>query len=233
MITVHPHTIYANQELTWLPSDSESLYKENLSRQLHLLEEHNWLNTTFTYKFNTNGFRCQEFNSSPCMLALGCSLTFGLGLPVEHTWPTLLANQLGLTCYNLGIPGASNDTAFRLASHWIPKLKPKVVVLYSPAPDRLELVTDVKSYTYLPGKPTINPGSEFYKMWITNSANGELNQAKNIGAIASLCTAQSIKFVYVYGNELNKVDLARDLQHPGRNTNANYADLLLSKIGAR
>ena len=230
MINLHSYTLYANQELLWVPSDSEDLYKENLSSQLHLLEEHNWLSTKFTYKFNTEGFRCQEFNSSNNMLALGCSLTFGLGLPLEETWPVILANKLGLTCYNLGIPGASNDTAFRLASHWIPLLKPSVVVLYSPAPDRLELVTDTKAYTYLPGKPNNNPGSEFYKMWITNSGNGKLNQEKNIGAIAHLCNSQSIKFVYVYGNELNKIDLARDLQHPGRLTNANYADLIMYKI---
>lgn len=228
MIITHPHTVYANQELFWVSSDSETLYKENLKSNYSQLEQYNWLGSNFTYKFNTNGFRCQEFNSSPCMLAFGCSLTFGIGLPEEHTWPYIVAKELGLTCYNFGIPGASNDTAYRFAKHWIPKLKPRVVILYSPAPDRLELVTEEKCYTYIPGKPTINPGSEFYKMWITNSDNGELNQAKNIDAIAHQCSINSVKFMHVYGNELNKIDLARDLQHPGVQTNLNYANLILN-----
>ena len=36
-----------------------------------------------TYKFNSEGFRCEEFDDSPCLVALGCSFTFGNALPVD------------------------------------------------------------------------------------------------------------------------------------------------------
>ena len=124
----------ANRTVKWLPQDTEELYLENLKSNQLALERNGWIDTEITYKFNSFAFRCEEFTNDPSILFLGCSHTVGVGLPVEHTWPTIVANKLNLKCYNLGQGGGSADTAYRLGSHWIPKILPNIVVLLiSPA----------------------------------------------------------------------------------------------------
>ena len=51
------------------------------------------------------------------ILAIGDSFTAGAELsdPVNHSWPTVLANKLNCEVTNLGLPGGSNDRVFRLA----------------------------------------------------------------------------------------------------------------------
>ena len=65
----------------------------------------------YDYKLNSDGLRCVEFSEKPEILALGCSLTFGTGLPEEHVWPNLLKSMLnksgydykvGIIAYNAG-----------------------------------------------------------------------------------------------------------------------------------
>lgn len=49
----------------------------------------------YTYKLNSHWFRSIEFSSDIEILAVGCSNTVGVGLPVEHTWPQLLSQMNG------------------------------------------------------------------------------------------------------------------------------------------
>lgn len=69
----------------------------------------------YDYIFNSDGVRSIEFSEKPNILAMGCSLTFGLGLPVELTWPSLLEKKIGYKIGNLSYNGASpvkNISAF-------------------------------------------------------------------------------------------------------------------------
>lgn len=47
----------------------------------------------YSYKYNKDGFRSIDFAENPEIIVLGCSVTFGQGLPVEHTWPHILAGM--------------------------------------------------------------------------------------------------------------------------------------------
>ena len=61
-----PYLEHANQEISWCPMDTLKLFVENMSRKekKFLLMEYGWIDSKFTYKFNSHGFRCQEFSSS-------------------------------------------------------------------------------------------------------------------------------------------------------------------------
>jgi hypothetical protein len=58
-----------------------------------------------TYTFNQQGFRSdQDFNFVPDYAFFGCSLVFGIGVPVEQTFAKLFANS-----QNYGLAGNYNN----------------------------------------------------------------------------------------------------------------------------
>lgn len=233
IISESPHYKFANQTLEWLSMDTKERYQNNLNHHRDQLEKYNWIDLQFTYKFNSKGFRCSEFTNEPSIVFLGCSLTQGVGLPIEQTWATIVANQLNLKCYNLGIGGSSNDTAFRLAYSWLTTIKPIYVVLCTPHSERLELLSMDKCFQLLANPGTPRPGEDFYKHWICNENNSTLNKIKNIFAIKYLCSQLNIKLTVIDSNTLflkMNEDLARDLAHPGINSNLKFAEYVLSEL---
>jgi hypothetical protein len=48
----------------------------------------------YDYAWNSDGLRSVEFSSKPNVVAIGCSLTLGQGLPVEARWSNILENML-------------------------------------------------------------------------------------------------------------------------------------------
>ena len=67
------------------------------------VDEHN------TYKINSFGLRGEVYENAD-VLASGCSITFGLGVPEEARWTNLLGNMINKNVMNLGNPGASAET---------------------------------------------------------------------------------------------------------------------------
>jgi hypothetical protein len=57
------------------------------------------------YRFNDQGYRSDvDFDfSKPCLVTIGPSISFGIGLPIEKTFSFLLAQKLKLDNYNFGI----------------------------------------------------------------------------------------------------------------------------------
>jgi hypothetical protein len=219
----------ANQEVSWFRMDSKERYQKNLKTKKTLLEKYNWIDQKFTYRFNSDGFRCENFEEEKnCIVFLGCSHTMGTGLPIETVWTTLVAKKLGLTCYNLGIGGGSNDTAFRLGYHYIPKLKPKIVVMLSPSYDRFEMFDKTQGLIqYGPWKVDL-----FYKKWSLCTENSILNKLKNKLALNYICNLASVKFLYININEYNNQDndLARDLAHYGINSHKKFSEHVLRML---
>ncbi len=61
-----------------------------------------------SYRYNSHGYRGPEFSSQLDLLCSGDSQTFGVGLPEDSIWPTMLAKTLGNVSYaNLSLPGSS------------------------------------------------------------------------------------------------------------------------------
>jgi len=228
-----PYICHANTTINWLPMDTEDLYYENLSKNYELLRYHNWLDKKINYTFNSEGFRCEDFNEEPSIVFLGCSYTVGIGLPIEYTWAHMVSEKLKLKCYNLGIGCSSCDTAFRLGYHYINKIKPKMVIFLRPSPNRMEAIN--KDYP----EPVIHMG--LYQKLVANvnsyefhyhsdDDNGLLNTAKNTLSLNFVCSQLNIKFHYFDIDKLPKLDLARDLGHIGFKSNSEFANKVLSVI---
>jgi hypothetical protein len=231
----HSYQKFSNSVQEWDHFDSKERFEKNTKDNFELLNKNNWFNKTISYKFNSNGFRSDEFDSSSdSILFLGCSLTFGTGLCIEDTYNYLIAKSLNLKFFNLGLGGSSNDTAFRLGYHYIPLLKPKVVVLASPEITRLELCNNGEIFYYRP-QLTNYQMDRFYKKWISDDTNSLLNCQKNSLAIEGLCLKLGIKFHYFNAPDLFlhkdivHEDYARDLIHPGVKTHHSvYKKIMLT-----
>ena len=230
MLNYNSHyKIYANQSLDWLPMDTKALYEKNLKENYQLLEQHNWIDKSFTYKFNSHGFRCEEFTTNPTMMFLGCSFTCGIGLPIETVWTELVSKQLNMKCANLGQGGGSSDTAFRLCHGWIDKINPQIVFLLTPPGIRIEMVSE-KYSSNINVNIVDSPYKRFLSDWMTDDNNHYFNITKNKLAIENLCKSKNIKFIGIDSNELKKIDLARDLSHRGVESNSKFAKYALSHV---
>lgn len=234
MIPKHSNSSLANQEIPWHGTDSEELYQKNLIRNRSQLEQYNWINRPISYKFNSHGFRADEFNSTNSgVISIGCSHTLGMGLPVESTWTHQVSTALKLKNYNLGVGGSSNDTAFRLAHYWIDQLRPDLVIFLSADRTRLELhIDDDQLYdlsVWPVGFPIVDT---FMQGWHSNDTNSNMNYLKNTLAIKQLCSDRRIKYIQQEALSITMTDRARDLQHYGEITNRRIADILLDKISS-
>ena len=224
---------YANQTLDWLPMDTEDLYKKNLKENYNLLGINGWLDHTFTYKFNSHGFRSDEFSTDPTIMFLGCSNTCGIGLPHDSIWPELVSKKLTMRCANLGIGGASSDTAFRLCNGWVDRINPQILILLRPYPHRLELLDSTAIFNLSLAWDNLDDTIyKFLKKWSIDDNNSYFNDLKNHLAIQHICASRNIKFLSLEPRQLyqNHMDKARDLMHGGKNSNKMFADTVLSKL---
>jgi hypothetical protein len=228
---------YAGKTVAWCPSDSEIAFNQNMANAntRAKLEEYGWTKDNISYTFNKEGFRADEFTDGvdDSVLFLGCSHTVGIGLDLESTWSYKVAHSLGLRRYNLAIGAGSADTCFRLAHHWIPRLRPKYVMMLTPAATRIELVKDKDFLQFLSGMHPHVTTSGFYEHWLSNSANFELNRLKNVMGVRTICNGIGTPLVEIPIDKLfnrTMTPSARDLMHPGREWNEAVAGRFLEKL---
>lgn len=86
-----------------------------------------------SYEVNSNGYRSNEFTSNVDLITAGCSQTFGVGVPKEWTWGSVLARELGASHANLAIPGWSTQAIVQnLFAYFREYGHPKTIVLLLP-----------------------------------------------------------------------------------------------------
>lgn len=232
---LHQHSAYANKTVSWFSTDDKETYVKNMSipDQRKIIERNGWVDAEFTYKFNSHGFRSDEFTDSDAIMFLGCSLTLGTGVPLEVTWAHNVSKELGLKNYNLGISGGSNDTAFRLANYYVALLRPKIVVFMGTGTNRFDIITDDEVYTLMHNRVPKKYDGEWYKDWVTYRENGDLNWKKNYLGIQSICAEHGSKFVYTSASKFitwPNIDNARDIIHPGVECNRIVTEGILSLL---
>jgi len=235
---------YAGQCVEWLPTDTQENFQQLMQEPQHreYFARLGWDQPgAITYRFNSHGFRCDEFDGGPYLLALGCSYTVGIGLPVEETWPHKAAKKLGLRCANLAWGGYSADTCFRLAEHWVPKLRPSLVVMLTPPRHRLELMLDPKQFdmrlvpfeVFMPGSLSKHYAADdhYLKHWFVEEENARINQVKNCLALRQLCADRQIPCqIYhsdvVMGRSREEIGYARDHMHGGPPAHTELAQMI-------
>jgi len=240
---------YAGKTFAWCGSDTEQRFDGNMAdpKNRKRLENNGWARDSISYTFNKDGFRSEEFNYEPdnSVLFLGCSLTIGIGMRLEDTWTYKVANTLGLRRYNIGVGASSADTCFRLSHHWIPRLRPKYVMMMTPGNMRMEMVLDKHLVNLTPNTPNnarhtnahhVEMLQGFYDVWLSHPANSELNRLKNVMGVQTICNSIGIPLVEMPAEEALKVidwklrATGRDLMHPGREWNDRVAQVFLEKL---
>ena len=224
----HPGVYSANTVAEFMPTDTKEHFEQlcEVAEYREYFQQQGWLEPgAITYKFNNYGFRCDDFDDRDCMIALGCSFTIGIGLPLESTWPQLVGQTLGLVPYTLAWGGTSADTCFRLAEYWIPQLMPKALFMLTPPPSRFELIRasgqpPVENYLPQSESRSASEIDSFLKHWHTMEENARLNQKKNKLAIQAMCADLKIPcFIYDAFNFVARsrieIGYARDRMHSG------------------
>ena len=253
---------YVLDDINFYPTDSKELYEKNLKEKYSELEKNGWIPlppdercvghrylynpknpgindwVELSYKINSHGFRCEEMPAEKkprSIIAIGCSNTFGVGMPVGQIWPTLVGNTLRQRPYNLGIPGGSLDSAFRVLLAWLPKIKPSHVFLLEPPGVRYETHT----ISFGVSQSSVH-NTQPVAMRFEHEDEWELHREKTMRAIKSLCDQFDTPLISMQLDDsvgvgcatlLGSVDNARDLMHPGRNVNTYIAMSMLKKAG--
>ena len=239
-MTWHAGQRLANSTSDWLSSDTPESFARMMQDPAHqrYFAEKGWDKPgAITYQLNQHGFRCDEFNNDPCIVALGCSYTVGIGLPIETTWPRLVGQALGLKVINLAWGGYAADTCFRLAEYWLPRLNPTLVVMLAPPVDRIEVLTQKEHMVYMPTNLPPTASDTFIAEWMLNSENSRLNTAKNKLALHQLCANLNVPCQIYNANiymadSREKLEYARDCMHAGPRGHQILAERILNDIAS-
>jgi hypothetical protein len=229
----HHNSYLANKELVWSGSDNLSNYKENIqnAEARKYLNEQGWLHNdaAILYRYNQQGFRSDNFDLSPSYIALGCSFTEGVGLPIEQTWPFLLSKKISKNIWNLGVSSAGLDSCFRLLDYYITELNILGVFLLIPHASRFEIHTPSEIIYYNPHWENLNNPSELLikKLWYSSDDNSYYNKRKNLLAMEQLCCSKGIKLMIREHVDLSTTppNFARDMQHHGYQGHIQVANL--------
>lgn len=139
---------------------------------------------------------------------------------------------------------------FRLAYHWIPRLRPKYVVMLTPNAGRLEILDETENLLYMPSHTSNSP---FYMRWLLHPANADMNRLKNVMGVQTICNSIGVPLIEMPVEEHtvprknepveswerdilqpnpSKAFLARDLMHPGWTWNLRVEKMFMEKISA-
>jgi len=222
-----------NTTLNWVDTDIEKNAKSDKKIE---------------YKFNEYGFRSDSFDDSGDIniLVCGCSMTVGVGVTQEESWPHRLKQKLQqqyphkkVCIWNIATSGASPDYVFRSISKLIYKLNPHYVCVFWPPITRLEMPYNVDP-RYL--TQVFLEDSNFPKDFVDTTWLSDYALAKNIVALDALLYKCKIKYIsnitlgrrcFVfndYNKNIPKDTNARDGMHPGPVWHDTVAEIFLNQI---
>jgi hypothetical protein len=182
-------------------------------------------------------------------LFIGCSLTEGVGVALEDTFAYKLSQELDMDYYNLGLAGSGADLLSENLSMWLGNIgkKPKLVVLQWPAPNRYykefhegltpvgawiaarydSVSDDVKRATKY---DFVN--NEVIRNFVDACDAGYFEHFHKVLRTVTTTYLDLLKIPYIEfsDNDFPKLDVGRDLLHPGIKSNAELVKLLRSKI---
>lgn len=98
------------------------------------------------YEINKHGFRGEIYENSD-VIASGCSITFGIGVPEEGRWTNILSNQINKNIINLGVEGASvKNVCTNIIQYCMNNKMPKEIFCLFPDFFRSMVVIDKEFY---------------------------------------------------------------------------------------
>lgn len=116
-----------------LKEDQERADTAKLVYSYGPVEGAKYVETVNDYLLNSRGARSVEFFETPDLLIAGCSQTFGIGVPQEATWGSVLAGRLDTNYVNIAHQGASFASIISNIFAYIREYgKPKNIVVLFP-----------------------------------------------------------------------------------------------------
>ena len=236
-----------NESHQWRGEDNIERFQYNKKHKADMINYHNWTENSITYNLNEYGFRIGSLDiQSEYFCAFGCSYTFGDALPYDAIYTSLIANKLGIGVHNFGVSGGSNCTNARNALTWLPKLKPRFVILQTtfdqrfewigshPDVSKKELTASIYGIVAKGGSsvPELN-NNKLFENWVLHDENRAILKAKNLATVKWLCYELNIPVyeIDVSDFELKHLnDSARDCLHHGPESHKLVAEKLLEKI---
>lgn len=208
----------ANLELNWSGYDIPENYKKSTNKGLNLYSE-----TDINYKYNSHGFRCDEFNldSKFPILYTGCSFTEGTGLPLESVWAkklhTKIENRMNMKIpyWNLALSGASLDVIANSLYWFFDTLKfttVKYICILCPPFSRREYF--YKTYNskiwYHPKSPGVEDDSNIVDNLFSDFEFKKYQSLKNLALISSVARSVNAKIVlcqWVHNLDIENLDI--------------------------
>ena len=209
-----------------------------------------------TYTYNELGFRGDSVKKEGFkVMSLGCSITEGVGVNDNETWPAQFCNNIenGVNL-NFGTGGRSNDFICRCLMSYYNLIKPDLVLIMYTFPHRREIYTENNEIEpYIPTKvwgrllETEEGQIIQNSMDILQNDNQDfINWYKNHLVIKFFLENKKCNWVWNGANlktdysEFNRfdgekkhLDKGSDGLHPGRNTHESYSNLLYDYISMK
>lgn len=222
----------------WQGLDMEETFKQNMASPIKkgLLQQWGWHRAEISYELNSWGFRsqgCREFESisEPSLITMGCSFTFGTGLPESVIWPRMAADSLGLKLINLATPGHG----LALNTRWLLTegdciQHPAAIAVYIPPPGR---VTWINRYgDNVIGNTFSMTDFQHYALLVNNiDLNSFSVYMENLATIRLWAKHRNIPVAIFEGFPCTgELGLARDLRHHGVPWHTVAADTVRSKL---
>ena len=241
----------ADNIFNFYPSDTEKLFKKNRKK---LGKDWFWHNgPKITYNINNDGFRMnkdfKDVNFDNYFLSIGCSFAFGIGMPHEELYTTLIAEEINTDAVLLANPGNGMDTFFHNFFAWMENYGsklPKFIIL-SHAP------LDRKTFYVENGNTSMQTSQmmqrlrkrsflEYLKYEIDEIVDYRLKhiaikkycQSVNIPLIEFTCfpdSAEKLNLDLLFFREDNdKLPLARDWNWPGVHPGYSYQNKVYNYV---
>lgn len=204
---------------------------------------------SFTYNFNEEGFRCDSFKlpTDLPIVFLGCSITEGVGLPLEETWSYKILEKIrnitnkNIPYWSLALGGTGIDCQVRLLYEFVHKRPIKHIFCLFPAGGRREYCLDSPTIRqWLPRETPVFPAHVtklFSDPYYT--AHQDNRSLMLLAAISKLQAAPIVISQWGKQNSLPidfpssidcSLDRARDAMHPGPIAHTDFSNVFWEHI---
>lgn len=210
-------------EFSQYGTDSYNDYLKNSANQ-----NKDWIyhNSKVFYERNSVGHRSVEPNDlkKDFILFAGCSITEGIGVENSKIFPHLVAKHFNFDYYNLGLNGAGPDMVTHNIGTWLESIKliPRAIVIQWPSPHRV-FYTEQNDQVLPLGPWNCKPLTKdaiskkawnAYEAMISTEFFEHYYNIFRSSLVTSLKIA-NIQVVEIFPDEIEILDHARDLKHPG------------------
>jgi len=181
----------------WAGTDSYKAFQTNIDKLQY------WVDNPFDYRVNKQEFRTNidlDNHKGDVSIALGCSNTFGLGMPEEWIWPTLMVEHVNHPVVNLGIAGSGPDHHYLALHYVIYKLNIKNVFHFHQVFGRRLMINykseDDKKLAPLSFQDDKHRVYEdrYWKNVMVDEGMIDFEHKRAIDAIAGMCYSRGIKY---------------------------------------